>query len=401
MLRVGLTGGIGSGKSTVAHRLVERGAVLVDADVIAREVVAPGTPGLQSVLAEFGDELLAPDGFLDRPALARVVFADETRREALNAIVHPLVAARRNELVTAAPADAVVVEDIPLLVENDLGAAFHLVVVVHAPPEERVRRMVAERAMDEAHAWARIRSQADDESRRAAADVWLDNSGSTRELLAAVDALWADRLVPYEHNVRTRTTGRRSNAPILVPYDETWPAQARRLCARVARAAGSHGLGVDHIGSTAILGIRAKDVIDLQLAVQSLDDADAIRPALEDAGFPCIAGIRADRPEPVDPHPTHWQKRLHGSADPGRALHLHIREQGSPGWRYALLFRDWLRAEPAEAEAYEAEKTRLAAENATTAAYADAKEPWFDAALPRAEAWALATSWSPDGTVLP
>jgi dephospho-CoA kinase len=395
MLRVGLTGGIGSGKSTVARRLVERGAVLVDADVIAREVVEPGTPGLQAVLAEFGDELQAPDGSLDRAALARVVFGDENRRQALNAIVHPLVAARRSELVAALAPETVVVEDIPLLVENDLGAAFHLVVVVHASPQERVRRLVAERGMDADDAWARVRSQADDAARRAAADVWLDNSGSTKQLARAVDALWDRRLVPFERNVRTHTIAIRPDKPTLLPYDETWPAQGSRLSGRVALAAGSHGLGVEHAGSTAIHGIRAKDVIDLQLAVQSLDDADTIRPALEEAGFPCAPGIWADNPKPVDPDPAHWQKRLHGSADPARAVHLHIREQGSPGWRYALLFRDWLRANPAEAKAYEAEKIRLTSVHETTTAYADAKEPWFDAVLPRAEAWAAAVGWSP------
>jgi dephospho-CoA kinase len=391
MLQVGLTGGIGSGKSTVARRLVERGAVLIDADVIAREVVEPGSPGLQAVLAEFGDELRAPDGFLDRAALARVVFADESRRQALNAIVHPLVAARRSELAAALPPETVVVEDIPLLVENDLGAAFHLVVVVHASSEVRVRRLVAERGMDADDAWARVRSQADDAARRAAADVWLDNSGSITELLSAVDALWARRLVPFERNVRTRTIVRRSGTPTLVPYDESWPAQAHRLCARVALAAGSHGLGVEHIGSTAIPGIRAKDVIDLQLAVSSLDDADTIRPALEDAGFPPFPGVWADNPKPADPDPVHWQNRLHGSADPARVVHLHVREANSAGWRYALLFRDWLRANPWEAKAYEAEKIRLSSMHQTTSGYAEAKEPWFDSALPRAEAWAAAT----------
>jgi dephospho-CoA kinase len=395
MLRVGLTGGIGSGKSTVAGRLVERGAVLVDADVLAREVVAPGTPGLQAVLEEFGADLRKPDGSLDRAALAHVVFGDESRRQALNAIVHPLVAARRSVLVAALTAETVVVEDIPLLVENDLGARFHLVVVVHAAPEERVRRLVAERGMDADDAWARVRSQADDDARRAAADLWLDNSGTMSKLLSAVDELWKHRLVPYEHNVRTRTLVRRLEKPTLVPYDEAWPAQARRLCARVALAAGPLGLRVEHTGSTAVPGIRAKDVIDLQLAVRSLGDADTIRTALEDAGFPRAPGAWRDRPKPGDPDPAHWQKQLHGSADPARVVHLHIRTQGSPGWRYALLFRDWLRAERNEAKAYEAEKIRLASFSETSDAYAEAKEPWFDAALPRAEAWASQTGWTP------
>ena len=395
MLRVGLTGGIGSGKSTVARLLVEHGAVLIDADVIAREVVGPGTAGMQAVLTEFGDHLRAPDGSLDRAALAQVVFGDETRRQALNAIVHPLVAARRRERVGAAAPDAVVVEDIPLLVENDLGAEFHLVVVVHASADERVKRLVAERGMSVDDAWARVRSQADDDARRAAADVWLDNSGKTGELLTAVDALWHGRVGPFEHNVRTRTIVRTSDSPTLVDYDQTWPDQGRRLAARVARAAGPHGLRVDHVGSTSIPGICAKDVIDLQLSVRTLDDADTVRPALEAAGFPRAPGRWADRPKAADPDPAHWQKRLHGSADPARAIHLHVRRADSPGYRYALLFRDWLRAQPEEAAAYQAEKVRLASTQETTSGYAEAKEPWFDSAWARAELWATRTRWAP------
>lgn len=395
MLRVGLTGGIGAGKSTVAQRLVALGAVLVDADRIAREVVEPGTPGFDAVVAEFGPAVVAADGSLDRAALARIVFVDEVRRRALNAIVHPPVAARRADLLADAPADAVVVEDIPLLAETNLSPAFHLVLVVHAPAETRVRRLVAERGMQAGDVWSRIRTQADDEARRAAADVVLDNSGPPRNVTEHVARLWHHRLLPFEHNVRTRTVATRPDVPVLVPYDETWPDQAARLAARITHAVGPLGLGVEHVGSTAIPGIRAKDVLDLQLTVRSLDDADAAGPALEQAGFPSVPAIRADNPSPTDPDPAHWQKRLHGSADPGRLANLHVRTENSPGWRYALLFRDWLRARPDEAAAYEAEKLRLASVHATTTAYAEAKEPWFDGALPRADAWAERGGWSP------
>ena len=178
MLRVGLTGGIGSGKSTVAARLVERGAVLVDSDRIAREVVAPGTPGLAAVVDAFGPAVLAADGSLDRPALAAVVFDDPGARKKLNGIVHPLVRRRSDELIAAAPADSIVVQDIPLLVEGGMAARFPLVVVVHADPAVRVPRLVEQRGMPEADARARIAAQADDAARRAVADVWIDNSGA-------------------------------------------------------------------------------------------------------------------------------------------------------------------------------------------------------------------------------
>jgi len=196
VLRVGLTGGIGSGKSAVARRLVEHGAVLVDADAIAREVVAVGTPGLAAVLAEFGVGVRAPGGGLDRPKLAEVVFADQDALRRLNAIVHPLVLARRTELVDAAPPDAVVVEDVPLLVENQLGGAYDLVLVVEAPEAVRVDRLRRDRGMTEAEARSRMAAQASDADRRAVADVVVVNDGSRDELADRVDVVWRDRIAP-------------------------------------------------------------------------------------------------------------------------------------------------------------------------------------------------------------
>jgi dephospho-CoA kinase len=393
VLRVGLTGGIGSGKTTVARRLVERGAVLVDSDALAREVVEPGTDGLAEIAAVFGRRVLDPAGALDRPALAAVVFGDATARERLNAIVHPRVRQRSDALIADAPADAVVVQDIPLLVEGGMAAAFPLVVVVHADAEERVRRLVGQRGMPEADARARIAAQADDAARRAAADVWLDNSGSPDGVLAAVDALWSDRLVPFEANLRERRPVR-GGPPRLVGPDPAWTAAGERLCARVAAAAGERGRGVAHTGSTAVPGLPAKDIIDLQLGVESMADADAVREALEDAGFPFRPKIDHDNPKP--PGAVPWPKRFHAAADPGRLVHLHVREVGSPGWRYALLFRDWLRADAVACAEYLAVKRAAEARfggDPDAARYVEAKEPWFDAALPRAEAWAASSAW--------
>jgi dephospho-CoA kinase len=190
VLRIGLTGGIGSGKSTVARLLTERGAHLVDSDVLAREVVAPGTAGLASVVAAFGDGVLTADGALDRPALAAVVFGDPGARARLDGIVHPLVRARAVELVSALPADAVVVQDIPLLVETGQAGAFDLVLVVEADLEARVARLVA-RGLTEADARARIAAQASREERLALAGFVVDNSGTPDDLRAEVDRCWA------------------------------------------------------------------------------------------------------------------------------------------------------------------------------------------------------------------
>ncbi len=393
MLRVGLTGGIGSGKSTVAGRLAEHGAVLIDSDRIAREVVAPGTDGLAEVVSAFGESVRTPDGALDRPALAAKVFADDDARARLNAIVHPRIGARTAALTAAAAADAVVVHDVPLLVENRLAPMYHLVIVVDAPIEQRVRRLVRDRGMSQEDVLARIATQADDARRHAVADVWLDNGGTADQVLAAADDLWADRLVPFEANVRLRRMPDRGG-PKLVPYDPTWPAAAVRLIARLRLAGASR---VDHIGSTSVPGLAAKDVIDLQVTVASLAAADALAEPLALAGFVPMPHLTQDTPHPPNPDPAQWRKRMAASADPGRWCNVHIRVEGSAGWRAALLFRDWLRASPAPRADYLALKERVAAEYATATIgdYADAKEPWFDKAFTEMDRWATDTNWHP------
>ncbi|MFE3205035.1 dephospho-CoA kinase [Embleya sp. NPDC059237] len=188
---VGLTGGIGAGKSEVARLLAELGAVVIDSDRIAREVVAPGTPGLAAVVAEFGESVLLPDGSLDRPGLGRIVFGAPERLAALNAIVHPLVGARAAELTAAAGEDAVLVNDVPLLVENDLAGLYDLVVVVDAAPETQLDRLVRLRGMPEADARARMAAQASREQRLAVADVVIDNDGPLEALEPQVRSLWS------------------------------------------------------------------------------------------------------------------------------------------------------------------------------------------------------------------
>jgi dephospho-CoA kinase len=191
-VQVGLTGGIGSGKTTVTDELERLGAVIVDSDVLAREVVAAGTEGLAAVVAAFGPEVLGPDGEMDRAKVAEIVFHDPDARATLNAIVHPRVRERAAELIRAAGPEAIVVQAVPLLVEVGLANAFDVVVVVDVDPEVALDRLVHGRGMDPADARARIAAQADRATRLAAADVVLDNSGDRDAIRARVQELWAD-----------------------------------------------------------------------------------------------------------------------------------------------------------------------------------------------------------------
>ncbi|MEU6329548.1 dephospho-CoA kinase [Streptomyces sp. NPDC047049] len=190
MVKVGLTGGIGAGKSEVSRLLASYGAVVLDADKIAREVVEPGTPGLAAVVEEFGGDVLAPDGTLDRPKLGRIVFSDPGKLKALNAIVHPLVGARSAELEASAGPDAVVVHDVPLLTENGLAPLYDLVVVVDAAPQTQLDRLVRLRGMAEEEATSRMGAQATREQRLAVADLVIDNDGPLDALEPQVRAVW-------------------------------------------------------------------------------------------------------------------------------------------------------------------------------------------------------------------
>jgi dephospho-CoA kinase len=194
MYLIGLTGGIASGKSTVARRLAELGAIVIDADVVSREVVAPGTPALTAIAKEFGAAIIQSDGALDRAALGAIVFGNAEKLEKLNAIVHPAVKERTAQLLAAARAanpDAVIVYDVPLLVEADVAHNYDEVVVASAPEEIRVRRMIDLRGMTEEAARARIGAQAPEAKRLAIADVVIDTGGTLQHTLDQVDALWA------------------------------------------------------------------------------------------------------------------------------------------------------------------------------------------------------------------
>jgi dephospho-CoA kinase len=310
MLRVGLTGGIGAGKSAVARRLAELGAVIIDADLLAREVVEPGTDGLAEIVEVFGAGVLTPEGALDRPALGARVFGDEAARRRLEKIIHPRVRERTAALTSAAAPGSIVVNDVPLLVETGLASSYHLVIVVMAGRGVRLERLTRVRGMSVAEATARIDAQTDDTSRRAAADVALANEDDLERLHARVDELWQDRLVEFESNLRSgRSVVVDPDSPIVGP-DPEWPRAAARLIARIRHGIGD-GPDIQHVGPTAVPGRAARDVIDLMIGVGTPEEAEGLAGRLGELGFPA-------RPGGVPP------ERLHGGADPGRPADVHV-----------------------------------------------------------------------------
>lgn len=315
-MKIGLTGGIGAGKSTVAARLRSLGAVIVDADQLARDVVEPGTDGLAAVVDAFGPQILTADGALDRAALGRRVFADAADRERLNSVLHPRIAALTAERMTALGPERIIVHDVPLLVENRLGAGYHLVIVVHAPAAERLRRLVTDRGMDPGQATARIGAQADDVQRRAAADVWLDNTGAPPRLTEAVDRVWRDRLLPYQDNLLAHRAQTPGPHPDRAPNPDRAPAPDRaaavfRVGQRVLRALGDAADTVDELPGTDRARTSDPDVIEL-VVTTSRPVAGAERETLlAGAGF-----------FPVPGDDRFW------SADPGRTAAV---TWGSPG----------------------------------------------------------------------
>lgn len=402
MLLVGLTGGIASGKSTVAGWLRDQGAVVIDADVLAREALARGSAGLDAVVQRFGAHLLTSEGALDRSALAAVIFDDDDARADLEAIVHPAVERGFAARLAQAPSDAIVIYDVPLLVENALADRYHLVLVTQAPRELRIERAMT-RGMTRTQVEARIETQATDEDRRAAADIVISTAREEADVRADVARLWSERLIPYQANLAAGRRAERSKADLSSDDPANpWADQARRLLDRLVRAGGSLIHDAAHIGSTAIPGLVAKDVLDLQVGVRTLADADALAPLLAAAGFPRVQDRAQDTPKAGTPDPELWTKTFHANADPGRAVNLHVRVAGSPGWEWALAFRDWLCSDAAARAGYAALKQGVLADVAEelsatspTFAYAEAKEPWFSAvADPQIAAWKARTLWS-------
>lgn len=322
MLRLGLTGGIGAGKSTVAGALADLGGVLIDADKIAREVVEPGSEGLSELEAAFGPSIIAPDGSLDRAALAAKAFADDESRLLLNSILHPRIGARTQEYVQAAPADAILVQDIPLIVEGGLGPAFDLVVVVHVDADERLRRLTEYRGMDADDVRARMAAQASVEQRRAAADVWLDNGGEPGAIVDDVRMLWIERLIPFERNISEQSGV--VAASDIVPANPEWADQAQRAIARLGLATGGRALSIEHVGPTAVPGLAARDCLDIAVTLPDEATAAEVSAALGGAGYPLDATVTAPDLAELQARAAGGSYRLHRGCDPQRPVSVHL-----------------------------------------------------------------------------
>lgn len=283
-LLLGLTGGIGAGKSTVARLFRGHGAGVVDADALAREVVEPGEPALAALAEEFGPGVLTDTGTLDRPALASLAFADPERTAALNAIMHPAIGERTAVRLAELADHDVVVHDVPLLVENGMTGRYHLSVLVDVPEDIRLRRLVTTRGLDPEDARRRIRAQADDGARRAACDVLLDNSTTPEELERRFERLWSERIVPFQqnraHGVPAVTLPRAADdSPDTEDTAAALTATGVRLLARIEHAAAAVDLDVSGSVLPAADGVR----IDLTAAVS--DAPAAMGQVLADVGF--------------------------------------------------------------------------------------------------------------------
>ncbi len=311
-LLIGLTGGIGAGKSTVAALFRARGAAVVDADAIAREVVEPGEPALAALAEEFGHGILSEDGALDRAALATAAFASPDRTAALNAIVHPAIGDRTLARMTELADHGVVVHDVPLLVENGMTARYHLSVLVDVPEDIRLERLTTSRGLDRDDALRRIRAQADDAQRLLACDAVLDNSTTEQELAAGFTALWEDRIAPFS---RHRADG--TPAPIPAPASaesadggespSALDAAGARLVARIEHIASAVGITCTTTHTAGPAGV------ELVVTVQEGDDTAArMGRVLADAGYVRAVGEAAALPGPV--RYTH--------TDPGRPVLL-------------------------------------------------------------------------------
>lgn len=271
-LRIGLTGGIGAGKSTVARALAAAGAEIVDSDVIARQVVEPGQPALAGLVRAFGPGILAPDGGLDRQALAAVAFADRESTARLGAILHPAIAERTGALMAASRAD-IVVNDVPLLVENGLSANYHLAILVDVPAEIRLRRLVENRGMDADDARQRISRQADDRARYAACDIVIGNAGAPEATREQIEHLLAERLRPFAANL---AAGRPARPRGVEPIGA---AARARISARLRRALAATGerftLGEAFAITVADAGVASRLASPLEAAGYPLADGGA------------------------------------------------------------------------------------------------------------------------------
>lgn len=385
-----MTGGIAAGKSTITSILAEHGAVVIDSDRIAREVVEPGSVGIDQVKSRFGTDVLHKDGSLNRAAMGQIVFADSAARGDLEQIIHPLIARRGAELLAQSADDAIVVHDVPLLVERDLGARYHLVLVVLASLEKRIERMIRDREMSLEQAQSRIASQADDDERRLVADDVIHADVTVDRTRAALERWWQNRVLPYHANLQHGVRAPRDRSVRLVPPPgppRTWRVQAMSVVKRLQWVLAGHDVSIEHIGSTSIPGLWSKDVIDIQIQLRDWESVQEVGALLAAAGFPGKPSFDNAKARWLDVPDSDTggaaSKWLAANADQGRAVNLHVRPAGSDSSRYALDFRDLLRCDPLARADYAQFKAKTARVHTRSDHYALAKERYFKEIWPQ------------------
>lgn len=402
MLEIGLTGGIGSGKSTIAHELASLGAHVIDSDQLARDVVAPGTEGLAQVVASFGPEMLFEDGNLDRAKLGRRVFSKPEDLATLNGIIHPLVRQRSEEKVRALPPGAVVVHDVPLLVEKHMAKLYDLVMVVSASRATRQKRLLDSRALSLEDIERRMAAQATDEARREVADIWLNNDGDPTATTHVLRQVWHERLAPYAVNLANERPASHSGLLNLLRSQQNgrnWHIKATQMANRIGYRLGIREGDICHIGATAVPGLDAEDVVELQLGVATRREAESVTASLASAGYPLVAD--AEGGAACEDFERWWSthaqtvgsgrdgfERVHASADPGQNALVYVRQISSARWAYPLLMRDWLRADPRARDDFSRVRARWAGASVSRETFAAQCAAYLDGVTPAALAWA-------------
>lgn len=375
MIKIGLSGGIGSGKSTVVKMLSSCGAYIIDSDKLAREVVEPGTPGLHSIVEHFGEKVLAESGELNRNALSAIVFQSDEARKVLNSITHPRIAQRTQQLIEEAPRDSIIVHDTPLLVELNLGVFYDAVIIVWASMETRLHRLQKYRDMPQEEALSRIHAQTSDEIRSQTADVVIDNNSTVEAARAQVYDLFYHYLVPWRDHL---IEGEPLSMPIsLVSHQGKNPIAPKiiaRLWTLLHSVTDSGIVSIEHIGATSMNLSLGQDIIDIHITVTHWNKKDIILSTLKDGGYVMVK-YRHDEEKLAE--------YILSSTNPLRKSCIYIHHVDNPCREMYLHSNEFLRLHPQYHQQYIQSKV----EGLLSEKYSHNKKLFFESLYPQIQQW--------------